>query len=139
MARAVSKEYVYNMLRRSWDIIHHMPVRAAMKSIGHRPVAAQNTFVFSPNPKRLRELRLLQRSEKCLTSKAAVKRVTREIMQGLNKHDMNLRSNVAEAIQTASEDYLHTLFEKAALLAAHAGRTTVMKKDLDLLTKLSQM
>ena len=87
------------------------------------------------NFKRLVEVRRLQQAEKCLIPKAAVKRVTREIMATL-KHDIRIKSNAVEAIQVAAEDDLHKLFQQTDMLAAHAGRKTIKKADMDMATKL---
>jgi histone H3 len=87
------------------------------------------------NFKRLVEVRRLQQAEKCLIPKAAVERVTREIMATL-KHDIRIKSNAVEAIQVAAEDYLHKLFQQADMLATHAGRKTIKKADMDMATKL---
>ena len=98
----------------------------------------QNGRNFTVNRKRLAELRRLQKSEKSTTSKAAFARITREIMDGY-KHGLRLKSDTVDAIQTASEDYLHKLFKKAAVLAAHAGRTTITRDDLDLVKTLDEI
>ncbi len=87
------------------------------------------------NFKRLVEVRRLQKSEKFLIPKAAVERVTREIMATL-KHYIRIKPNAIEAIQVASEDYLHKLFQQADMLAAHAGRKTIKKADMDMANKL---
>jgi histone H3/H4 len=75
---------------------------------------------------------------KCITSKAAFTRITREIMATF-KFGMRLKSKTVDAIQTASEDYLHKLFKKAAALADHAGRDTIMPGDLTLLKQLDDI
>ena len=89
------------------------------------------------NRKHLAVLRRLQRSEKCLSSKAAFNRITHEIMDQL-KDGMRVTPGAVEAIQVASEDFLHKHFKKAALLAAHAGRSTITPKDFDLIVELEK-
>ncbi len=101
-------------------------------STGRRLGQARRRLVVRIDSKRLREVRLLHQAEKCHTSKAAVERVTREIMDNL-KFDMRIQPKAVEAIQVASEDHLHRLFKQARLLAAHAGRVTVMKRDVELI------
>jgi histone H3/H4 len=93
---------------------------------------------YKPNFKRLAEVRRLQKSETCHTSKAAIERVTREIMATL-KHGMRIKPAAIEAIQVASEDYLHELFQQADILAAHAGRKTIQKRDLNMVKKLGKI
>ena len=88
--------------------------------------------------KRMAEIRRLQKSEKCVTSKAALTRVTREIMAQF-KSGMRLKSNTVDALQIASEDYLHKFFKKAAALAAHAGRATITADDLSLMKTLEDI
>jgi histone H3/H4 len=105
-------------------------------STGRRPSQARRRLVV--DYKRRREVLLLQRAEKCHTSKAAVERVAREIMDNL-KFGLRLQRKAVEALQVASEDHLHGLFKQASLLAAHAGRTTVMKIDMELIRKLEKV
>jgi len=88
--------------------------------------------------KRLAEIRRLQKSEKCHTSKAAIERVARETML-MFKPGMRLRQETVEALQVASEDYLHKLFQQADVVAAHAGRITITPGDLDLVKKLDEI
>jgi histone H3/H4 len=113
-----------------------MPRNHHWKSTGRR--ASQARRIVRIDNKRLREVRRLHKTEKCLTSKAAVERVARELMDNL-KFDMRLQRKAVEAIQVAAEDHLHGLFKQARLLAAHAGRVTVMKRDVELIKKLDKI
>ena len=90
---------------------------------------------YSPNPKRLAEVRKLQKSVEFITSTAAFGRITREVMATF-KHGLRLQPKATEAIQTASEDFLHKLFRQAECLAAHAGRNTITVEDLQMVKTL---
>jgi histone H3/H4 len=83
-------------------------------------------------------LRRVQKPQGYLTSTAAFSRITREVMTEF-KHGLRLQPAAVEAIQTASEDYLHKLFRKAAALAAHAGRTLVTPQDIALVKTLDDI
>ena len=112
-----------------------MPRRNHMIQLDRRVTRSAN---YKTDVKRLAEIRRLQKSEKCHTSKAAVERVTREIMETL-KHGLRLAPAAVEAIQVASEDYLHELYQQASSLAKHAGRKTVKKEDLDMVKELGMI
>lgn len=49
------------------------------------------------------------------------------------------RSDALGALQEAAEAHLVRQFEKANLVAIHAGRVTVMPKDLKLIARLDSM
>jgi histone H3/H4 len=101
-------------------------------------VHKSNKKHVSVKVKDLVALRRLQKPQGYLTSTAAFSRITREVMAEL-KHGLRLQPAAVEAIQTASEDYLHKLFRKASTLAAHAGRTLVTAEDIALVKTLDDI
>jgi histone H3/H4 len=90
------------------------------------------------NHKRLHEIRRLQKSEKCHTSKAAVERLIRDELVSL-KHGLRLQPTAVEVVQTACEDYLDKEFKMAAAIAAHAGRDTIQPADFKLIADLEKI
>ena len=84
------------------------------------------------------EMRKLQKVEECHTSKAAFRRLIREEMANW-KPGMLVKPEAVEAVQVASEDHLHRLFQGAAACAAHMGRKTITVGDFELIGKLDKI
>jgi len=84
----------------------------------------------------LNSIRKYQKSTDLLIKKAPFRRLVREICEDYN--DLRWKDQALEAIQVASEYYLTQLFEDANLLAIHAKRITVMKKDIKLAKRLQR-
>ena len=59
----------------------------------------------------------------------------REIAQSF-KNDLRFQSVAILALQEAAEAYLVQLFEDANLCAIHAGRVTIMPKDVQLARRI---
>ncbi len=97
--------------------------------------SAKKMSQFKKNDKRNGRMRMLQKSEKCHTSKAAIERLIRDELVSL-KHGLRLQPKAIEAVQTACEDDLHRLFLAAAAIAAHAGRKTIQPADFKLIAYL---
>ncbi len=59
----------------------------------------------------------------------------REIAQEY-KSDLRFQSTAITAIQEATEAYMVSLFEDTNLCAIHAGRVTIMPKDIQLARRI---
>jgi len=89
----------------------------------------------------LREIRRFQNTTVLLILKRPFQRLVREIMQDLETKDCRFRgirfqSLAICAIQEAAEAYLTNLFEEVNLCAIHAGRVTIMPKDMQLARRI---
>lgn len=84
------------------------------------------------------KIRYYQKQYECVHfAKTAFKRLVREIMQDYDSSEsMRLSSTAAAIIQVATEDYLVHLLEDTNLCAIHAGRETIMPKDLQLARRI---
>jgi histone H3 len=86
---------------------------------------------FRPGTVALREIRHYQKSTELLMRKAPFARLIREIAQDY-KADLRFQGSAILALQEAAESYLVGLFEDTNLCAIHAGRVTIMPKDIQL-------
>jgi histone H3 len=86
---------------------------------------------FRPGTVAIREIRRYQKSTELLIPKLPFQRLVREVAQQM-KADLRFQHSALEAIQQAAEAYLTALFEDANLCAVHAGRITLMPKDINL-------
>ena len=85
----------------------------------------------------LREIRKYQKSGERLIPRAPFVRLCREIMQDVSgRPDLRFSEEAVDALQEATEAYLVALFEDAQLCAIHAGRVTLMPRDMALARKL---
>jgi histone H3 len=115
------------------------------------PLAERHPY-HRPGSVALREIRRFQGSTDLLIRKLPFQRLVREIAQvGLSspafnkftidhlqeyKKDLRFQSTAILALQEASEAYLVGLFEDVNLLAIHAGRVTIMARDLQLARRI---
>ena len=72
---------------------------------------------------------------KNLLAKAPFQRFIRSISDSIDSQ-LSFQSSALLALQEAAESYLTGLFEDANLFAIHAGRVTILKKDLDLARRI---
>ena len=101
-----------------------------------------------PNPQRLRrraageaalaEIRELQATTHLLIPRTNFERVVREVASDLNP-DLRFQSSAVGALQEATEAMSVSLFQDMNHAASHAGRTTVMPKDLRLAMRLRRI
>jgi histone H3 len=84
---------------------------------------------YRPQSHALREIRMYRRSTDLLIKKLPFQRLVREIAQGI-KSETRFQSAALEALQEATEAYLVGLFEDTNMCAAHAGRVTIMTRDM---------
>src|SRR3984957_18104934 len=90
---------------------------------------------YRPGTVALREIRKYQKSTDLLIKKLPFQRLVREIAQDF-KHDLRFQSPAVFALQEAAEAYLVRLFEDTNICAIHAGRVTIMPKDLQLAIRI---
>lgn len=110
-----------------------------------KPVVNKRKTKTPQKDKWIREIHHYQKTTNLVISKLPFSRLVREIAQDvrLNYRDENefrWTSKALEAVQTASEDFLIELLENSQLMAIHAGRSTIMEKDLhSVLKTISKM
>ena len=88
-----------------------------------------------PGSVALREIRRFQKSTGLLIRRLPFQRLVREIAVDFKK-DLRFQSTALQALQEAAEAYLVGLFEDTNLLAIHAGRVTIMVRDLQLARRI---
>ncbi|GBM41783.1 Histone H3.3 type c [Araneus ventricosus] len=89
-----------------------------------------------PGTVALREIRRYQKSADFLIRKLPFSRVAREIMNEIAFEARMWQRKALEALQEAAEYYIVCLFEDAQLCALHAGRITVMVRDIQLARRI---
>ena len=85
------------------------------------------------------EIRRYQKSTETLIliRKLPFQRLVREItLNVIKKEDTRFQSTAMLALQEASEAYLVSLFEDTNLACLHAGRVTIMQKDMQLALRI---
>ena len=83
----------------------------------------------------LKDIRHYQGSTALLIRKLPFQRLVREIAQDF-KTDLRFQSAAVMCLQEALEAYLVKLFDDANLCAIHAGRVTIMPKDIQLARRI---
>jgi histone H3 len=103
--------------------------------ISHAPPTDNNLVVkkhrYRPGTVALREIRKYQKGTEMLVRKLPFQRLVREIAQEF-KSDLRFQGSAILALQEASESFLVTFFENTNYCAIHAGRVTIMPKDMQL-------
>ena len=90
---------------------------------------------FRPGTVALREIRRYQKSSDLLILRQPFQRLVREVAQSF-RSDVRFQSFALLAIQEAAEAFLTSLFEDTNLAAIHAGRVTILPKDLGLARRI---
>jgi histone H3/H4 len=90
-----------------------------------------------PGQKAVREIKRYQKSDKFMLPRTSFQRLVREIGQQF-KTNLNWSSDSMEALQVASEAYLTDVFVDADLCARHAGRETLLAKDVRIATRIRE-
>jgi len=90
---------------------------------------------YRPCRKALLLIRKYQKSTELLIRKRPFQRLVREIAQDF-KTDLRFQTTAILALQEAAEAYLVGLFEDTNLCAIHAGRITIMSKDIHLARRI---
>ena len=92
---------------------------------------------YRPGTVALREIRRFQKSTDLLIRKAPFQRLVREIVQNdFSRSDLRFQSTAMLALQEAAEAYLVQFFEWTNLACMHAGRVTIMVKDMRLARRI---
>lgn len=90
---------------------------------------------FRPGTVALREIRKYQKTTELVIQKMPFQRLVRELASDVSP-GLRFQSAAIEALQEASEAYLVSLFEDTNLCALHAGRVTIMPKDMQLARRI---
>ncbi|MES1920927.1 histone H3.3 type a [Bonamia ostreae] len=90
---------------------------------------------YRPGQKALKEIRYYQKSTDLLIRKLPFSRLVKQISDEISD-DLRFQAKAVEALQEATEAYLVSLFEDAYLCSIHAGRVTLMPKDIYLARRL---
>lgn len=90
---------------------------------------------YRPQSIALREIRKYRASTELLIQKLPFQRLVREIAAGI-KSETRFQSSALLALQEATEAYLVGLFEDTNLCASHAGRVTIMPRDMVLARRI---
>ncbi|SCV05693.1 LANO_0H13102g1_1 [Lachancea nothofagi CBS 11611] len=108
---------------------------SAVKTIRRRK---SSTKRYRPSDVALQEIRKYQRSTDLLISKMPFARLVKEVTDQFTTEEQQLRwqSMAIMALQEASEAYLVGLLEHTNLLALHAKRITIMRKDMQLARRI---
>ena len=90
---------------------------------------------YRPGPAALREIRRYQKSTELLIRKLPFQRLVREISETFVS-GLRFQSTAMDALQAAAEAYLVGIFEDTNLCAIHAGRVTIMARDIQLARRI---
>ena len=90
---------------------------------------------YRPGTVAIREIRKYQKTTDLLIKKLPFQRVVREIAQDFNSN-LRFQASAVVALQEATESYIVGLFEDTNLCAIHAGRVTIMPKDIKLARRI---
>lgn len=93
------------------------------------------THRFRPGTVALREIKRFQKSTDLQIRKLPFQRLVKEIAE-IYSYNLRFQSRAIMALQEAAEAYIVSLMEDANLCSIHAGRVTVMSKDLALALRL---
>ncbi len=90
---------------------------------------------WRPGTVAMRDIRRYQKSTKCLMQRAPFQRLVRSLAKGYNS-ELRFQASSLAALQEATEAYVVGLFEDVNLCALHAGRVTVMTRDMHLARRI---
>jgi histone H3 len=89
-----------------------------------------------PGKKALKEIKCYQVTEKTLIPVAVMQRAVRHILAKWQPDGARIKPDAFKALHTGVEDYVTTIFKGTQMMAIHANRQTIMKKDLNNLTRI---
>lgn len=114
------------------------PKISRIDELRHRAKVNKGKRRFTANQLAEYEIRKYQNSTELLISKIPFTRLVKEVTDEFISDDQPLRwSSVAIlALQEASEAYLVGLLDHTNLLALHAKRVTIMRKDMQLARRI---
>ena len=101
----------------------------------------RKAYRYRPGTVALREIRQYQKSTELLIRKLPFQRLVREVLLNMAKTTevCRVQSTALLALQEAAEGYLVNMFDEANFCAIHAGRVTVMAKDIQLWKRLRDL
>lgn len=105
------------------------------KSKGKGKSKSSKSHRFRPGTVALREIKKYQKSTDLQIRKLPFQRLVKEIAEEYS-YNLRFQSRAIMALQEATEAYIVSLMEDANLCSIHAGRVTVMSKDLALALRL---
>ena len=112
-----------------------LATKAARKSAPQTGGIRRKPHRYRPGTVALREIRRYQKSTDLMIKKLPFQRLVREIAQDFKK-DAKFQGSALLALQESAEAYLVSLFEDTNLCAIHAGRVTIMPKDIELARRM---
>ena len=95
----------------------------------------KRTFRFHPGTVALREIKRYQKHIRPLTARMPFERRIRKTLQELDP-EIRLKRTTLECMREATEAYLVSVLEDSNLCAIHAGRQTVMVRDVVLANRI---
>jgi len=111
-----------------------LATKAARKSAGSSG-GVKKPHRYRPGTVALREIRRYQKSTDLLIRKLPFERLVREITEDF-KSELRMQGSAILGLQEAAEAYLVGLYEETNLCAIHAGRVTIMPKDIQLARRI---
>jgi histone H3 len=117
-------------------VLHHVPIVVSNKNKkveDHHMMKKKKRF--RPGTMALREIRQYQKGSQLLIPKRRFQRLVKEVAFDF-KPDIRFQSHALLAIQEACEAYLVSVNEDTNLIALHAGRVTIMPKDMALAIRI---
>ncbi len=134
MFYAVSE--TFSKIARTKQTARHASARSAVAAkvprhvaVAHTLASNQRSYRFRPGTHALIEIRKWQRRKDLILPKLPFARLVREVAQEFMAFP-RFAPDALEALRCECEAYLVGLFEDTNLLAVHAKRQTIMKKDL---------
>ena len=115
--------------------IEEQRARIAARAVRNPEAGVGRPHRFRPGTVALREIRKYQKSTELLLRKLPFQRLVRELTQGCNQK-IRWSSSALMAAQEMTESFLVEMFEDANLCAIHAGRVTIMPKDIQLARRI---
>ena len=88
-----------------------------------------------PGTVALREIKNEQKSVKPAVNKAVMNRLVREIANDY-KSDLRIQEPAVPAMQDSAESYLVDMLCGSGMCSVHAGRQTIMPKDIKLVQQI---
>jgi len=108
---------------------------AALEQEGLARSGSKDPAIYRPGMGALMEIRKYQRSTNLLLRKAPFCRLVKDITQ-LFHNSLRWRVDAIDALHAAAEDFLIALFADANICAIHAGRVTIMPRDMHLAKRI---
>jgi histone H3 len=113
--------------------------KSAPKKIDASTAGEKRPHRWKPGTVALREIRRYQRSVDTVIPKSTLERVIRELAAEATLAEKGIRFRVEaiDAIHESAETYLVDVLRQAQVYAIHAGRTTILPRDLKLASSAS--